>query len=288
MVLDVLAGFVALCLVFAFVISYSFRDLRIFSAATAVIFFLAGLSRRGNRGENPWLIGFLIALGGIVLLVLMQWTWPTPFEEGYVPSIIVFSLLMATSGATTRRLLFMDRAGAACVLGFVSVFAVTLASLVAVPAYVTHLSSKHVNRPAPSFSFVTPDGETVTSDDLRGRVVVLAFWATWCGPTRREFPVLQAAYDQYKLNPKVVFYAVGGPWYGDTIESEAVFARQTNIKLPLVFDSHGAMDALGVNAFPALIVLDSQGRVRLIHGGYDGSEHLSRHISEEIDALLGS
>ena len=57
---------------------------------------------------------------------------------------------------------------------------------------------------------MTLDGRPVTSTDLHGRVVVLAFWATWCVPCRQELPDLEKAYEQYKQNPNVAFYAVGG------------------------------------------------------------------------------
>jgi thiol-disulfide isomerase/thioredoxin len=128
----------------------------------------------------------------------------------------------------------------------------------------------------------------VTPTDLRGRVVVLAFWATWCGPTQREFPDLQKTYEQYRGNPNVTFYAVGGPWGGDTIEKEAAFARRMRLNFPLVFDSDVPRQAFGVRVLPALIILDGVGHIRLIHNDYDGSEHLARHVSSEIGALLGN
>jgi peroxiredoxin len=148
-------------------------------------------------------------------------------------------------------------------------------------------SSEQVNRPAPSFSLVTLDGKSVTSTDLRGRVVVLAFWATWCLPCRQELPDLQKVYEQYEGDSNVAFYAVGGPWGDDTAEKESTFAKQKKLNMPLAFDSHGTAQALGVSTFPSLIILDGAGRIRLVHSGYDASEHLAQHVSKEVGALVG-
>ena len=60
----------------------------------------------------------------------------------------------------------------------------------------------------------------VTSSHLRGRTVVLAFWATWCPPCRQELPEVQKVYDRYRENTKVAFYVVGEGWEGDTFEKQ--------------------------------------------------------------------
>jgi peroxiredoxin len=290
--LDILAGFVALCLELAATVVYSsvysLRDIRVFSLVTAVPFFLAGVVRGASAPKSALLKGLLISLGGAVPVILMRVTWAMFGANGYVQFFVVFSLLFAILGVGTRHLLTRGRLKAAFLLASLSFAAVTLALIAGVPALMASWNSDHVNRPAPSFSFGTPGGKTVTVTDLRGLVVVLAFWATWCGPTQREFPDLQKTYEQYKGNPNVTFYAVGGPWGGDTIEKEAAFASRMRLNFPLVFDSDVPRQAFGVRVLPALIILDGAGHIRLIHNDYDGSEHLARHISSEIEALLSN
>jgi len=285
--LDILAGFVALCVLFTYVVVYSRNDLQLFALVTAVLFFLAGALRGASAPQNSWLKGVLIALGGVVPVVAMRATGMAMTEQGYVSLFIVFSVLLAIAGVETRHLLSRGRRRAASLLALLTFGAAILVTATAIPSLMARWSSEQVNRPAPSFSFATLDGKPVTSTDLRGRVVVLAFWATWCLPCRQELPDLQKVYEPYEGNSNVAFYAVGGPWGDDTAEKESAFAKQIKLNMPLAFDSRGTAHALGVSAFPALIILDAAGRIRMVHSGYDASEHLARHVSKEIGALVG-
>jgi peroxiredoxin len=286
--LDVLAGFVALCFLLASVVVYKRNDLQLFSLVTAVLFFLAGVLRGASAPQNPLLKALLIDFGGAVPVIVMRVTRMAFTEQGYVLLFVAFSLSLAMVGAETRHLLARRLLRAASLLAFLSFAAATLVVGMAIPVLMERWSSEEVNRPAPSFSFATLDGKPVSSADLRGHVVVLAFWATWCVPCRQELPHLQKAYEQYKGNSNVTFYAVGGPWGGDTIEKESAFANQMRLNLPLAFDSHGTAQGLGVSTFPALVILDGAGHVRMIHNGYDASEHLARHISREVAAMIGN
>jgi cytochrome c biogenesis protein CcmG/thiol:disulfide interchange protein DsbE len=285
--LHILAGFVALCVLFAYVVVYSRNDLALFVLVTAVLFFLAGILRGARAPKNSWLAGLLIGLGGVMPVVVMRVTGTAMTEQGYLPLFIVFSLLLAIAGVETRHLLFRGRRRAASFLALLSFGAAILVMTTAIPSLMARWSSELVNRPTPSFSFVTLDGKPVTSTDLRGRVVILAFWTTWCLPCRQELPELQEVYEQYERNSNVAFYAVGGPWGNDTAEKESAFAKQMRLNMPLAFDSHGTAQALGVRTFPALIILDGGGRIRLVHSGYDASEQLARHVSKEVGTLVG-
>ncbi len=113
---------------------------------------------------------------------------------------------------------------------------------------------------------------------------MLAFWATWCTPCRQELPALQRAYDRFG-DRSVAFYAVDGPWGGDTIRKESAVAARMHLSLPLAFDSGGAARALGVDALPELVILDSGGRARLLKSGYAPSERLGWRIAKELAAL---
>lgn len=286
--LDILAGFAALGLLFAYMLVYSRNDLQLFALVTTVLYFFAGLLRGASAPKNPWFKGLLIAFGGAIPSVAMKLLRMAMTEQGYVPVFIVSSVLLAVVGAETRRLISRGRRGAACLLALLCFGAEALLMATAIPSLMARWSSEKVNREAPSFAFVMLGGKPVASADLRGRVVVLAFWATWCLPCRQELPELQKVYEQYEGNSNVAFYAVGGPWGDDTADKESAFAKRIGLNMPLAFDSDGTAPALGVSTFPALIILDGGGRIRMVHSGYDASEHLAQHVSEEVGALAGN
>ena len=285
--LDLLVGLAALCLVFMWLVLSGSNNLQLFTLITAALFFLAGVIRALRAPRNIVQKAILISVGGIVPVIIMRATGFALTEYGYVSLFVVFSMLMAAAGATTRHLFARGRAWSASLLALSSLAGAALAITMAIPLLIAIWSSKATNLPASAFSLATPDGGTVTSADLRGHVVVLAFWATWCSPCRQELPDLQRVYERYKDQPNTTFYAVGGPWGDDTLGKESAFAAQIKVSLPLAFDSHGAAKVLGVQGFPALIILDGNGRVRLFHSGYDASEHLARQVATELRILEG-
>ncbi len=266
---DFLAGVIALCLILAWLVLSGRNNLQLFTLITAALFFLAGVVRAPEVPQDVALKTILIGLGGIVPVVVMRVTRVALTEYGYIPLFVASSLLTAAAGAGVRYLFAHGRTWWGLMSVLASLGAAALAISVAIPLLVANWSNKAINLPAPAFSLTTPDGRIVTSADLRGRVVVLAFWATWCSPCRQELPDLQKVYERYEHDPNTIFYAVGGPWGGDTIAKESVFATRIDVTLPLAFDSHGTAPALGVRGFPALVILDRNGHVRLFHDGYD-------------------
>ena len=78
----------------------------------------------------------------------------------------------------------------------------------AVPTLATRIASKEISAPVPAFSINRVDGTEVSSAELRGRVVVLDFWAPWCPACRREMPELEKLYHRYQGNSRVSFWAV--------------------------------------------------------------------------------
>lgn len=285
--LDILAGFVALCALLAYLVVDSQNDLQLFALVTAVLYFLAGTLRGASVLQNSCLTGLLISLGGALPVILMRLSGMGMTGRGYLPLFIAFSLLLAVVGVETRRLLSRERRAAAALLASLVFVVAILVITAAIPSLLARWSSEQVNRVVPSFSFATLGGAPVTSTELSGRVIVLAFWATWCSPCRQELPELQKVYEHYRDNSNVAFYAVGGPWGQDTAEKESTFAKQIKLNLPLAFDSERTTrEALAVGALPGLVILDRNGRIRFVHTGFDAAEHFAGQLSKEIGALV--
>lgn len=147
---------------------------------------------------------------------------------------------------------------------------------------------KEVTWPAPDFSLVDTRGEAVTLSELRGRVVVLDFWATWCGPCREELPRLGNVMSRYTKGD-VVFLGVNtdrdfwlvGPYLEDLgVPLRTVFTAGEE-------EWEEKARAFQLSAIPSLLVLDRRGRVRYSEQGYDGNgPYFEKVLGWRIDRLL--
>lgn len=128
---------------------------------------------------------------------------------------------------------------------------------------------------APDFSLEDMDGQLHRLSELRGRVVIINFWATWCPPCREEMPSMQRAW-QALHDKGVVLLAVN---VGEDMESVFRFSGSMDIGFPLLLDSDSKVaDAWPVKGLPSTFVVDRQGRIvyRAIGGrAWDAPEILS-------------
>ena len=109
---------------------------------------------------------------------------------------------------------------------------------------------------APDFTTVTPDGEAIALSDYRGDIVLINFWATWCGPCRVEMPEFQNVYERYNERGFTVLAV-------DFLESPEVvtaFAEEIGVKFPLAMDESGDInDSYDINQYPTSYVIDGNG-----------------------------
>ncbi len=111
-----------------------------------------------------------------------------------------------------------------------------------------------VGQPAPDFELKTLDGKTVRLADLRGKPVLINFWASWCTPCRKEFPFLQSLADE---NPGIEVLGITE----DTIPSEArSFIKKKRATWPMLNDSGGAVaKEYGVRPIPQTMFVNRDG-----------------------------
>lgn len=122
-----------------------------------------------------------------------------------------------------------------------------------------------VQGPAPGFSLPTKAGETLALGDLKGQVVMINFWATWCGPCRKEMPLLDALYKRYS---KLGFTLVGVNVEEDSSGADD-YLKETPVSFPILLDAKNQVSELyDVNAMPTTVLVDREGNMRFLHKGY--------------------
>ncbi|RKE56390.1 TlpA family protein disulfide reductase [Sphingobacterium detergens] len=113
-------------------------------------------------------------------------------------------------------------------------------------------------------SFVNHMGETVQVADLKGKVVFINFWATWCGPCRAEMPSINVLYDKFKDNPNIVFLIV--EIEGDK-EKAAAFVKNEKLTLPISYPNSDIPKEWLSESIPSTVILDKGGNLATRHEG---------------------
>ena len=126
-------------------------------------------------------------------------------------------------------------------------------------------------------SFVNSLGEAVKMADLKGKVVFINFWATWCPPCRAEMPSINVLYDSYKDNPNIVFLIV--EIEGDKAKAEA-FVKEQKLTLPISFPNSDIPKEWLSGSIPSTVILDKEGRVATRHEG------MADYSSPEVDKFI--
>jgi peroxiredoxin len=140
-----------------------------------------------------------------------------------------------------------------------------LAAILAISTVLTPVARAAAPAPAPDFTLPARDGGNVRLSDLRGQVVMINFWATWCGPCRQEMPLLQQI--QAKYEP------LGFTLVGINVEPDSAAAmtwlKQVSVSFPILFDQKNVVaEQFGVQGMPSSVFVDRAGNVRYVHRGY--------------------
>jgi thiol-disulfide isomerase/thioredoxin len=135
--------------------------------------------------------------------------------------------------------------------------------------------------PAPDFTLLSSSGENVRLAEQRGQVVMLNFWASWCGPCRQEMPLLEEMSKRYS--------AAGFVLYGVNVEEDNTDAKklikQLGVTFPILYDPESKASSIyNVDAMPTTVLIDKKGVIRYVNRGYKAGDEVK--YREQIRELI--
>ncbi|MGH2587650.1 MAG: TlpA family protein disulfide reductase [Dehalococcoidia bacterium] len=134
-----------------------------------------------------------------------------------------------------------------------------------------------IGRPAPDFTLLDLDGQPLSLSDLRGKTVVMNFWATWCPPCRKEFPELVRLYDRNADRGLVVL----GMDLQENPRIVRSFADEFGARFPIVIDTKGDVAArYRLIGLPTTYFIDAEGVIRAQHIGLLNEELLTEKLNQ--------
>ncbi|MEE9342848.1 MAG: TlpA disulfide reductase family protein [Gammaproteobacteria bacterium] len=129
----------------------------------------------------------------------------------------------------------------------------------------TTLNAASMKQTAPDFTLKSNGGNNIKLSELRGEVVMINFWATWCGPCRQEMPVLESLYQEYQ---DLGFTILGVNVEEDSSKAAAMM-KDLKINFPILFDTSSKASKLyDVSSMPSTVLVDRDGNIRYVHRGY--------------------
>jgi thiol-disulfide isomerase/thioredoxin len=150
---------------------------------------------------------------------------------------------------------------------------------------IDEIKNAMLNEATEQFSIVDINGNKVNSADWKGKVVVVDFWATWCGPCIASFPAMQKAVTKYQENPSVKFVFINTWENGDKQKKASEFIATNRYTFDVLMDTDNAIvEQFKVNGIPTKFILDKEGKIRFKSMGYSGDDDkLLAELSTMID-----
>ena len=157
------------------------------------------------------------------------------------------------------------------------------------------LKESRLNAASIDFSLKDINGNSVTLGEMKGKVVVLDFWATWCGPCKSSFPYLQKVFEKYKDNQNVKIFAINS-WerqdnYSAQVENAKSFLSKNNYTFPVLIDEKNedqfvVISKYEVEGIPTKFIIDKKGLIAWKNIGFENGQYMIDEMTVQIEMLL--
>ncbi|TZF82538.1 TlpA family protein disulfide reductase [Pedobacter sp. BS3] len=134
---------------------------------------------------------------------------------------------------------------------------------------------------APSATFTGEDGSAIDLTDLRGKVIFLNFWATWCPPCMAEMPSVNALHEKFKNNPSIVFMLVDAD---GSLKKASAFMKKRNFSLPVYIPAAKIPEELFQGSLPTTIIINKKGEIVFGHEGM--ADYNSPKVHQFLNKLI--
>lgn len=160
-------------------------------------------------------------------------------------------------------------------------------------AQTVHLEKDSIQT-SPEFKFITLTGQQVSSQNLKGKIIIIDFWSSDCTPCRTSMPQMEKFCQQYRNDPRVVVYLVNSGW--ETIEKAQRFSESkrssflffswgTKYDLPFAYDQGSStLKAFKLDSNPSTIIIDTKFKIRVKHSGFikEFYDFLNNHVQQYL------
>ena len=144
----------------------------------------------------------------------------------------------------------------------------------------TQANAASVKGPAPNFTLKSLSGKNLKLSEMTGNVVLINFWASWCGPCREEMPLLNALHKKYEA----LGFTVLGVNVEEDVKNARGFLKNFPVDFPVLLDNKNRVSKqYNVVAMPTTVVVDRDGNMRFLHQGYKpGDEDKYRKMVKKL------
>ncbi len=142
-------------------------------------------------------------------------------------------------------------------------------------------STKKIEEKSENLIVKNENDEIIQTSDLKGKVVFINFWASWCPPCRAEFPSIQKFYNEYKNHKNLVFLTVN---LDDDPSAGKMYLRKEKFSIPFLTPSGSISEKYFNGSLPTTVILDKSGKIRMQHNGM--ADYSKNSFYEEINRLL--
>ncbi|WP_295671659.1 TlpA disulfide reductase family protein [uncultured Mucilaginibacter sp.] len=136
------------------------------------------------------------------------------------------------------------------------------------------------NTALPYLLLKSSDGKTLNIQDLKGKVILINFWATWCPPCIAEMPSINALYKRFKNNPNIIIFPVD---VDNNFSKSVPFMKKNAYTLPVYNLASQMPEGYLGNAIPTTVILDKTGKMVLRHEG--GADYTNKKFVEYLEGI---